>query len=289
MPNMSERIVRNYYGRDLKAIIKYFEQTTVQHQKALSLQKKFGGNKKSSRAPQKSPFSSYRGLGEVLKKHKIDGNALTAIPQFRSATFDISEDDQSMKLCVDVILLKLRTMGPVEGGNEAVRSEFVSVILSTAVSLLDGLRIFPQFEVTGVESNGRVDYAIMKAKKIVCVVEAKQNLPGIGMAQNIMQCKSACDANLVRKKRGKSTYEYVYGIITTATEWYFLLYGTEGIYATTGTEFRISLTEDTLSDPDTLREEVKSILEVVAGLLNDRATVSDDPTIKKQHVLDFAC
>lgn len=95
----------------------------MQHQMSLSLQKKLGGNKESSRALKKSPFSSYRGLGEVLKKHKIDGNALTAIPQFQPATFDISEDDQSMKLCLDVILLKLRTMGPVEGGMRHVRSE----------------------------------------------------------------------------------------------------------------------------------------------------------------------
>ncbi|CAG8775785.1 42234_t:CDS:2, partial [Gigaspora margarita] len=169
----------------------------VQHQKALSLQKKLGG----------------------------------------VTTFDISEDDQSMKLCVDVILLKLRTMGPVEGG-----------IRRSPGWPSD----FPQFEVTGIESSGRVDYAIIKAEKIVCVVEAKKNLPGIGMAQNIMQCKSACDNT---KEEGKSPYEYVYGIITTATEWYFLLYGMEGIYATTGTEFRISLMEDTLSDPDTLRKE----------------------------------
>ncbi|RIB13613.1 hypothetical protein C2G38_2040825 [Gigaspora rosea] len=84
-------------------------------------------------------------------------------------------------------------MGPVQGSNEAVRSDFVSVVLSTTVSLVEGLRMFPQFEITGVESNGRVDYAIKKAEKIICVVETKQDLPGIGIAQNTRQSQSACD------------------------------------------------------------------------------------------------
>ncbi|CAG8625458.1 13855_t:CDS:2 [Gigaspora rosea] len=56
-------------------------------------------------------------------------------------------------------------MGPVQGSNEAVRSDFVSVVLSTIVSLVDRLRMFLQFEITGVESNGRVDYAIKKVEK----------------------------------------------------------------------------------------------------------------------------
>ncbi|CAG8772891.1 36932_t:CDS:10, partial [Gigaspora margarita] len=52
-------------------------------------------------------------------------------------------------------------MGPVQGSNEAVRSEFVS--------------------------------AILKGGQNCCVVKTKQDLPGIGIAQNIMQCQSACD------------------------------------------------------------------------------------------------
>ncbi|CAG8842833.1 13292_t:CDS:2, partial [Gigaspora margarita] len=118
--------------------------------------------------------------------------------------------------------LKARGTGPVEGSNEAVRSD-----------------------------------------KIICVVETKQNLLGIGVAQNIMQCKSACNVNQPRQKTQyeRGEFEYVYGITTTATEWYFLLYGMEGIYATTKTEFCVSLTED--NDPDTLHKEVKRVLEIV--------------------------
>ncbi|KAF0550855.1 hypothetical protein F8M41_023849 [Gigaspora margarita] len=132
MPNLSERKVRSYYGNDLKAIIKPLRTDHNAAPNVTIIAKETWWC--YSRALKKSPFSSYRGLGEVLKKHKIDGNALTAIPQFQPATFDISEDDQSMKLCLDVILLKLRTMGPVEGGMRHVRSEFVSVILNVNAS-----------------------------------------------------------------------------------------------------------------------------------------------------------
>ncbi|CAG8468400.1 11604_t:CDS:2 [Funneliformis caledonium] len=57
-------------------------------------------------------------------------------------------------------------------------------------------------------------------------------------------------------------YEYVYGIVTTATDWYFILHSTEGIFCTSKTEYRISLTEDALNDQNELRKDVKMILGV---------------------------
>jgi len=47
-----------------------------------------------------------------------------------------------------------------------------------------------------------------------------------------------------------------------ATDWYFILHSTEAIYCTSKTEYRISLTEDTLKDSTDLRKNVKRILEV---------------------------
>ncbi|CAB4386785.1 unnamed protein product [Rhizophagus irregularis] len=55
----------------------------------------------------------------------------------------------------------------------------------------------------------------------------KQNQPGKGVAQNLMQCRSSCEMNLdtLKKKRTADEafeeYEYVYGIVTTATDWLF--------------------------------------------------------------------
>src|SRR5581483_9542042 len=82
----------------------------------------------------------------------------------------------------------------------------------------------------------------------------------------------------------KSEYEYVYDIVTTATDWYFILHSTEGIYCTSRTEYRISLTEDALEDSTELCKNVKKILEVIVGLLKDRALASEEPTTKKRRV-----
>jgi hypothetical protein len=91
-------------------------------------------------------------------------------------------------------------MGPVVDSNEAMRCEYISTILHTAVSILEGLVILPQMEVSGEESSGRVDYAIKRIidnllEEIICITEGKQNLPGIGVAQNLIQCKSSCEVS----------------------------------------------------------------------------------------------
>ena len=114
----------------------------------------------------------------------------------------IDEEEPAFKFCIEDIIRRIRNMGPVVDSNEAMRCEYISTILHTAVSLLKGLVILPQMEVSGDESSGRVDYAIKKIidnllEEILCITEGKQNLPGIGVAQNLMQCKSSCEVSSV--------------------------------------------------------------------------------------------
>ena len=85
-------------------------------------------------------------------------------------------------------------------------------------------------------------------------------------------------------KAFETDYEYVYGIVSTATDWYFILHSTEAIYCTSRTEYRVSLTEDALEDPTELRKNVKRVLEVIVGLLKDRAVGSEEPASKKRRV-----
>jgi len=75
-------------------------------------------------------------------------------------------------------------------------------------------------------------------------------------------------------------------IVSTGTDWYFILHSTEGIYSTTRTEYRISLTEEALKDDTELRKSVKRVLEVIVGLLKDRVSASDEPANKKRRVLE---
>src|ERR1043165_8153365 len=96
---------------------------------------------------------------------------------------------------------------------------------------------------------------------------------------NLDTLKKKCTADEAFEK-----YEYVYGIVITGMDWYFILHSIEGIYYMSKTEYRISLTEDALKDSTDLRKNVKRILEVIVGLLKDRVSASDEPANKKRRV-----
>ncbi|CAG8468680.1 10475_t:CDS:2 [Funneliformis mosseae] len=71
-------------------------------------------------------------------------------------------------------------MGPVVDSNEAMRCEYISTILHTAVSILSDLVITSQANIIGEENTGCVDYAIKKIisemlEEIICITEGKQN------------------------------------------------------------------------------------------------------------------
>ena len=93
-------------------------------------------------------------------------------------------------------------MGPFVDSNEAMRCEYISTILHTAVSLLDGLVITPQANIIGEENTGRVNYVIKKIiserlDEIICITEGKQNQATLGICQNLIQCRSACDVGII--------------------------------------------------------------------------------------------
>ena len=117
------------------------------------------------------------------------------------ATHTIDESAPKFKLCIDDILRRIKNMGPVVDTNEAMRCEYISTILHTAVSLFDGLVITPRANIIGEENTGRVDYAIKKIiskllVKIICITEGKQNQATLGICQNLLQCRSACDVSI---------------------------------------------------------------------------------------------
>ena len=92
-------------------------------------------------------------------------------------------------------------MGPVVDSNEAMRCGYISTILHTAVSLLGNLVITPQANIIGEENTRRVDYAVKKIisemlEEIICITEGKQNQATVGICQNLLQCRSACDVSI---------------------------------------------------------------------------------------------
>ncbi|PKC56194.1 hypothetical protein RhiirA1_474361 [Rhizophagus irregularis] len=161
-------------------------------------------------------------------------------------------------------------MGPVVDSNEAMRCEYISTILHTAVSILGDLVITPQANIIGKENTGRIDYAIISEmlEEIICITKGKQNQAIIGICQNLLQCQSACDVSLTNSTTLLATvdeafdpdYEYVYSIVSTGT------------------------TEDALKDNTELRMNVKRILEVIVGLLKNRVLGSEEPATKKRRI-----
>ena len=97
-------------------------------------------------------------------------------------------------------------MGPVVDNNDAMRCEYISTILHTAVSLLEDLIITPQANIIGEENTGRVDYAIKKIvseilEEIICITEGKPFQVTLGVCENLLQCQSACDVSITNSTR----------------------------------------------------------------------------------------
>lgn len=67
----------------------------------------------------------------------------------------------------------------------------------------------------------------------------------------IMQCESSFQINKRKRKvdgtSGKDL-NYLYSIVTTETEWYFLLYSSHEISCTSKNPFYINLTKDSEDD-----------------------------------------
>uniref|UniRef100_A0A1D1ZEH6 SH3 domain-binding protein 4 n=1 Tax=Anthurium amnicola TaxID=1678845 RepID=A0A1D1ZEH6_9ARAE len=244
----------------------------------------------------KRSFSSYHtqaDIKEVFAKYKL-GDSISSIPQFEPAIHKLEDTNEALMQCVKELRLRLKNLGGLApDSNEAVRCEFISSILHASVSLLEGLILAPQFEVVGDETTGRVDYAIKKLldslrEEIVCITEGKQHQVAMGFCQNLLQIESACQTNKRKRKAEEAfsdEYDYMYGIVTTATEWYFILYTTEGIYSTSEKDYLISFRKSALDNEDEFRRSVKRVMEVIVGLLEDRAgAVDEKPLAKKRRV-----
>src|SRR5881392_2260588 len=65
-----------------------------------------------------------------------------------------------------------------------------------------------------------------KAENLICVTENKPERNLIeGFAQNIKQLESSFQTNMRKQKRDDDDdFDYLYGIVTTARGWHFLLY-----------------------------------------------------------------
>ena len=126
--------------------------------------------------------------------------------------------------------------------NEAIRCEYISTILHASLYIVKRITdkeliLAPQLEIVREESTGRVDYAIKAFEELLCITEGKLHQVVMGFAQNLIQCESALQVNKKNRKRKSGEafgedFDYIYGIVTTASEWYFILFASNGISST---------------------------------------------------------
>ncbi|RIB26560.1 hypothetical protein C2G38_2064577 [Gigaspora rosea] len=154
----------------------------------------------------------------------------------------------------------------------------------------------PQYEIVGNESTGRVDYAIKDAEDLICITEDKQHQIPVGMAQNIRQLESSYETNKKKRKASDTfgdndDFDYLYGVVTTGRDWFFLLYSPDEILQGSKLPYTIEFTEDALNEESeeyqTLRKSVRRVLGVVVGMLKDRACVDKSGAKKKARIEDY--
>lgn len=229
----------------------------------------------------KGRFSTYKNLDDVLNKFNIVGE-LSSLPGFRPETIEIKKDDPHFEHCLENLKEKLSAFGERYGKNEARAREFISPILIAAVLLAPGTRLDVETSVTGEDDLGHVDYSILKGNELVCISEAKKSEMGEGIAMNLMQCKGALQQNKQKRKRADG-FDYIYGVITNACQWRYIILTSEGKVYWTKYEDMLPLSGLALEDDGDLRRAVKKTVGTIAWMLQDRTQV-DEPIAKKQRV-----
>ncbi|RHZ44027.1 hypothetical protein Glove_772g21 [Diversispora epigaea] len=207
-------------------------------------------------------FSSYNSLDKLktlLRKYKVN------------VYEEIGDDDKTLKRCMKEIILRLSNLETIQDStNEATRCVFITSILNASIAITrkltnnEKIYIAYQDDVSGEDSSGCVDYSIKGYEDLICIAKGKPRNVEIGYFQNIKQLESASHMN--KKKRTadqafQNDKDYLYGIVSTATEWHFIKLATEGLYCTSKSEYRINLSKTALKeDLESIRKGVKIVI-----------------------------
>ena len=163
-----------------------------------------------------------------MRKYGIDTNDIRKIPPFVPEPVKIDDEDEELEQCITEIKRRMHLIGSTTSSNEAVRCEYISVILYASIFIArriteKRITIDPQLEVVGEEATGRVDYAIKKIidvvnEELIAITEGKQKDLVAGFVQNVMQLESSHHTNTRKRKASVAfddEFDYLYGIVTT--------------------------------------------------------------------------
>ncbi|GBB83337.1 hypothetical protein RclHR1_10060010 [Rhizophagus clarus] len=243
----------------------------------------------------KRTSSSYHNLKDVLNKYGIEGSSIGNISQFSPEPYGIDDNDEELEQCIKDIKRKLSIMGTLLiDSNEADRYEYIVTILHAAIYIVRRITgknvIISSLRVTEKENTDSVDYTVKETEELICVTKGKQHKIATSFAQNLVQLESLYQTNKRKCKPdvGSSGFDYLYGIVSTATEWYFILYSTDRISCTSKRPYNIVFSEASLKkdsvDEKELRRNVKRVIEVIVGILVDRINIEKTPDSKKARI-----
>ncbi|RIB17677.1 hypothetical protein C2G38_2186666 [Gigaspora rosea] len=246
-------------------------------------------------------YSSIRSLRDVLKDYGVDSDDISRIPSFEPQTHEIQDNDEYFQNCINNILIRIKIYGTLSpNSNEKIRREFVSTILHTALRIAEAstdniFNMAVEYEVNGKKYYGPTDYAIIESKSgnLICITEDKiDKSMQEGFAQNIRQLESSHDVNKKKRKRDENEdFDYLYGIFTSAREWYFLLHNPGEISLSNVTPFVIEYCKEAWNKESNeygllCKKNTKKVLSIIVGLLVDKA-VDIEPEAKRIKVNRF--
>ncbi|GBC08834.1 hypothetical protein RclHR1_08410007 [Rhizophagus clarus] len=182
----------------------------------------------------------------MLCRNKVNGEDITSIKQFTSVFEKVNDNDKAFKHCMEDIILKLLNVEIMTNINKVTCGKFISTILYASITIAKKLTfqdifIVLQKNVSSENATGRVDYAIKSLEDLLCITKGKL----CNIIIRYAQLKSAFQTN--KKKRtadqafGNDYFDYIYSIVITGTEWYFIIYTPDGIYSTNESEYQINL------------------------------------------------
>ena len=127
--------------------------------------------------------------------------------------------------------------------------------------------------------------AFQESENLICVTEDKvqRNI----LEGYIKQPENFYETNRRgKRKREEDDFDYLYGIVTTARDWHFLLYSPGEISQASELLLAIEFNKKALvkdfEEYKTLHSDVKKVLGMVVGMLVDRASAKDESPSKKK-------
>lgn len=169
-------------------------------------------NKKKARMNEEgftTPYSSSRwtAVGPVFEEDRMKYNeAIQPIPT--SDLEVLSKVLTWIMKCFNWTLIDLKD-------NEAKRLHVIAPILWAVVQLLPDVTILLEQDLDGnrVDAHGHFEFVLVRGKKRICIVEAKEEKFKQGMAQALLGCEVAADLD--------DSHE-VYAVVTNVEKWVFL-------------------------------------------------------------------